>query len=170
MTEADFAKIEEALSLRLPPEYRQAVAPFPVRAFIGNTDTHLWDQAEALIELNRDLRRGSAWPAHLFAIGAMDDGTKMAIDVNSPEVAVWWIDRAYDAPGTAPEPGGFTAWSAEYLRQLRSGEFMDGFDPENDPPGTRAQNEPMKLRHWLGCIGAIVGIAVAAAILIAILK
>src|SRR5262245_48476877 len=147
MTEQDIVTIEGALSIRLPQAYRDVACPFRVRAFIGNKDTHLWDDALALIELNRELRLDKNWPSHLFAIGAMDDGASMAIDLNSPAFTVWWIDRAFTAPGTAPGPDGFVNWSAAYLQELRSGELMDGFDPENDPPGTRGQIVPLTFRQ-----------------------
>ena len=165
MTEHDIESIETALAVRLPREYRAAVCPFPVRAFIGNADSQLWDNASKLIELNLELQRDGKWPKHFFAIGAMDDGTTSAIDLNSPELAVWWIDRDYDALGTGPEANDFVEWATEFVRQLRSGEFMDGFDPENDPPGTRARIVPIRLRHWMVCAAVIVLIAVIVALI-----
>jgi len=165
MTRADFQFIESKLSLRLPEAYRAAVCPFPVRAYAGNSDTDLWDDAAGLVELNLRLRSDAGWRSTLFAVGEQDR-SKTAIDISSPKLQVWWIDGALEAPGSGPGDQGFVDWSKELFGQMRSGEYMDGFDPENDPPGTRTQSTPTTVWTVLGCMGAIVGIAVVIALII----
>ena len=165
MTESDFQFIESKLSLRLPEAYRKVMCPFPIRAYVGNSDTDLWDDAAGLVELNQRLRSEAGWRSSLFAVGKTD-GSKTAIDLSTPKLEVWWIDRAIEAPGSGATNQSFADWSSELLGQMRSGEYMDGFDPENDPPGTRTQTKPPTVWTVLGCVGAIVGIAVIIALII----
>jgi hypothetical protein len=166
VTEHDIRNIEQSLNVSLPRAYRDAVCPFSVRAYIGNTDTPLWDDASKLIELNQRLHREEGWPAKLYALGEEQDGSQMAIDLTDPKLTVWWIDRRINAPGTGPLDEGFTVWAAELVRQFRTCEYEDGFDPENDPPGTRGQDEPIPVWFWLGCAGGVVVIAVVLALAI----
>ena len=58
MTEADLDRIERELDIRLPAPYRNFMAAFPLSACAGNAETELWDDADALIEVNRELRAG----------------------------------------------------------------------------------------------------------------
>jgi hypothetical protein len=166
MTEADLDTIESELSLQLPEAYRKAVCPFPVRAYIGNDDTDFWDDPKKIIELNRRVHEKERWPANLFAVGCDPGGAMSAINLSSPDAEVWWVDRDIRAPGTYATGQSFRDWAAELLESMRSGEYRDGFDPENDPPGTREQNEPIKGVHVLGCIGVIVVVAVVGALVI----
>jgi hypothetical protein len=165
VTELDFQFIEGNLSLRLPEEYRKVMCPFHVRAYVGNSDTELWDDAAALVELNQKLRSEPDWRPSLFAVGELD-GATTAIDLSTAGLDVWWIDRAIQAPGTGPKNQSFVDWSSELLQQMRTGEYMDGFDPENDPPGTRTQSKPATVWTVLGSVGAIVGIAIVIALII----
>lgn len=167
MTESDFQFIQSKLDVHLPDFYRKTMCPFLVRAYVGNSDTPLWDDPAALTELNLRLRGEQGWLSNLFAVGEEDDGSKTAIDLSSPHLQVWRIYAGgIEAPGSGPTNQGFADWSYELLNQMRSGEYMDGFDPENDPPGTRTQTEPITVWTVLGCVGAIVGIAVVIALVI----
>ena len=165
MTESDFQFIEAKLSLRLPEAYRTALCPFPVRAYVGNSDTDLWDNAAGLVELNQRLRAEADWRSSLFVIGETDR-SKIAIDLSTPKLQIWWIDGSIQAPGSGPTDQSFTEWSSELLGQMRSGEYMDGFDPENDPPGTRSRTKPTTVWTVLGCVGVIVVIAVVIAVVL----
>jgi hypothetical protein len=164
MTEAELNTIESELSLQLPEAYRKAICPFPVRAYVGNDDTDLWDNPTNLIELNRRVHDKEQWPANLFAVGCDPGGAMSAIDLSSADAEVWWVDRDIRAPGTYATRQSFRDWANELLESMRSGEYRDGFDPENDPPGTREQYEPLKPIHILGCIGVIILIAVVGAL------
>jgi hypothetical protein len=166
MTEAEISTIESELSIRLPDAYRKAICPFPVRAYIGNTDTELWDDAAAIIELNRRVHDKEGWPANLFAVGCDGGGVMWAIDLSSAIDELWWVDRAIQAPGTSAYGQSFGDWAAEYLEAMRSGELDEGMDPEKDPPGTRTPYEPTKVIHVVGCLGIIIVIAVVCALVI----
>jgi hypothetical protein len=95
MDERDLDRIEQALALRLPDEYRRSVAPFPITEAVGNSDSQVWDDADSLIALNRRLRAGvDGWPAWLFAIGqAKGDPCGYAIDTRTLDVPIWWLER-----------------------------------------------------------------------------
>ncbi len=166
MTEDDIRKIESSLSLRLPQQYRDAVCPFPVKAYIGNCDTDLWDDADKLIALNQRLHSCESWPENLFAVGEDAGGTETAIDLTTPDSQVWWIDRHIKAPGTGPIRQTFVQWSSELIRQMRTGEYWDGFDPENDPPGTRGKKGPVTNLEPLGCIFALFWLSVVGTLII----
>ena len=50
------------------------------------------------------------------------------------------------------------------MRQPRTGEWTDGFDPENVPPDTRGRDERIPASFWLGSLCVIVVIAVVLAL------
>lgn len=166
MTEADFIAIESQFSIKLPSAYRSALCPFPIQAYRGNSDTDLWDDAAKLIELNRRLREAEHWPNHLFAVGCDAGGAMSAIDLSSATAEMWWIDRDIQATGTYATGQSFSSWAEELLESMRTGDYRDGFDPENDPPGTREQFEPLTARQILGCLGIVIALAVALACII----
>ena len=56
MTERDIRAIERELGVALPPCLTRRVAPYLVPALRGNSDSELWDDAEALIARNRSLQ------------------------------------------------------------------------------------------------------------------
>jgi hypothetical protein len=58
MTSADIQRIDQALGITLPEGYRKGVVPFPVSCLARNHDYELWDDPDALIILNRQLRAG----------------------------------------------------------------------------------------------------------------
>src|SRR5258706_10531242 len=97
MNASDITMIEQALSITLPESYKQAVVPFRVRTLAGNTDYQLWDDAQQIITLNRELRAGSrfrpAWPPHLFAVGDPRGDELIALDTRSTDGPVWWLDH-----------------------------------------------------------------------------
>ena len=106
MTGNDAARIESSLQVTLPAVYRDLLTSFPLPAFAGNTDTAFWDDADRLIQLNRELRSGTsglrAWPTHMFALGRDAAGSSQAIDLRSGEL--WWGGRVYDARSSDPVP------------------------------------------------------------------
>lgn len=165
VTEADFQFVERQLNIRLPDDYRKVMCPFPIRAYVGNSDTDFWDDSAGLVELNRKLRSEPGWRSSLFAVGERD-ALKTVIDLSTPNLEVWRIFGSVQGAGSGPTNQSFADWSDESLKQMRSCKYMDGFDPVNDPPGTRTQTEPTTVWTVLRCVGAIVGIAAVIALII----
>lgn len=123
MTTDDLQRIEEALGVALPPTYREAMLRFPEGDLAGNADTEVWDDAEALIERNRELRAGErAWPAHLFFIGDPLTACAYAIDLNDPAAPVWWVDHGdLDAPSSGVIAPAFEPWADALLAERLGG-------------------------------------------------
>lgn len=86
MTGEDFSRIENASpSVRLPEVYRSHLAPFPVPRESGNAELQVWDDAGALIALNRRLLAG-AIRGLVFAVGRGCTGGA-GRELDSPGVA-----------------------------------------------------------------------------------
>ncbi|MET0556854.1 MAG: hypothetical protein ABW221_27685 [Vicinamibacteria bacterium] len=71
MTADDLRRIEGALAIRLPESYRTRMLAFPIPAAAGNSDLSVWDDADRVIALNQELRRGRhrgvrPWPLRLL--------------------------------------------------------------------------------------------------------
>ncbi|MEM6393582.1 MAG: SMI1/KNR4 family protein [Planctomycetota bacterium] len=166
MNESDFQRIESELEIKLPRQYRELMSPFPVRAYIGNDDMDLWDDPATLIEFNQKAHHSYNWPDHLMAIGGGDAGDRYAIDLSSEIAAVWWIDRAIDAPGTAPLDQSFADWAREIFKDMADGEYDGAIAPMSDPPGTRDKPVPITFGGFFGCFAMILGVAVIGALII----
>lgn len=168
MLAIDLDRIEKALGIRLPAVYRKLVAPFPIPAYAGNTDTELWDDVEALIELNRELRSGrrtSPWPEHIFAIGRDGSGCASAIDLRDPMAPVWWADRCHlDVVGTAQESPSLAVWAEQRLADLRVDLEEKGIS-EAGPPSARDKGEAESARA--GCVFTLALAGIAALIVFA---
>jgi hypothetical protein len=154
LTEHGFTCVEAALGVRLPDAYRQLVVPYPIPAYGGNTDTELWDDPDALIELNRELRRGSLsirpWPEHMFALGRDGGGCPTAIDIRDPLAPVWWADRCHlDAIGSGPDFASLAAWAEKHLAELRIALEEKGLG-EDAAPSEREKDDAEGARA--GCI------------------
>jgi hypothetical protein len=167
VTESDLARIESALGIELPVAYRKLVAPFPIPAYAGNTDTELWDNASGLIELNRELRAGYAsvqpWPAHMYAMGRDDGGSATAIDLQNASSPVWWADRCHlNGVGSCQVSKSFEEWSTQYLADLRSDLEGNAIDP--DGPAD-ARNRAAEESARAGC-HLILFVAGAAALIV----
>lgn len=136
MTETDLHRIETELDIKLPPEYREVMLNFPIRFDCGNADSQLWDDPDALIRRNRELRTGRTvegwfgyieppWPPHFFFIGG-DVEESWALDLRqSPSRVLWvghWDVSEYAGPYSNALP--FTAWLRQYLDDFRN----DGID------------------------------------------
>jgi hypothetical protein len=137
MTARDFEVIERGLGIRLPDSYRRKLDPFPIPSLSANRDTELWDDAEALVRYNRQLRENSrSWPEHLFVIGRNEgDSALRAIDLRAPEVApVWWIDHQNPAAaGSGQTHPTFEGWVDQYAGTLRRELAQEGCDPDGSP-------------------------------------
>ncbi|HZB46118.1 MAG TPA: SMI1/KNR4 family protein [Pyrinomonadaceae bacterium] len=135
MTDEDIAFIERELALTLPESYRRALVPFRVPALYGSTDYELWDDAEGLVRLNRELRAGSrfrpAWPHYLFAVGDPHGDEMIAVDTRDPDGPVWWLDHGMiDHESSYQSHARFADWVEEFYRDIRQDLEGDGFDPD----------------------------------------
>jgi hypothetical protein len=178
MTEADVQRIEHELNITLPASYRKVMVSFPIPAFAGNDTTELWDSADKLIELNRELRCGSSggmepWPDRYFSLGRDHGGDCHALDLADPEAGVRWADRGHlDAAEPAPP---FADWVATTLEDMRIYLEEHGVDPRTGTPADleRAEAELANEHAKAGCtlllilIAAGAGAALAALALIA---
>jgi hypothetical protein len=162
LTADDLTRIETALGISLPDVYRRLVVPFPIPAYAGNTDSALWDDPDALIAFNRELRTGyysvPPWPEHMFALGRDDGGCANAIDVRDPMGPVWWADRCHlYADGTAPQSPSLTAWAEETLADLRVVLVEHGVDPDG-PPEARLRASDEAARAGCRCFLVLLGV------------
>lgn len=128
MTEGELNKIEVALEIKLPTWYREFISPVSLPAIRGNTDTELWDDADALIKLNRELRSGFSsvkpWPANFFALGRDGGGSTCAIKVDEPEPLIFWADRCHL---NANDKGqNFTEWANDFFEGEKTNLFECG--------------------------------------------
>ena len=166
MTDSDIQLIERALAIRLPESYKRALVPFRIPAMCGNTDFQLWDDAQRLIALNRELRDGSrfrpAWPLHLFAVGDPHGDELIAIDTRTPEGAVWWLDHGLVGSDTSylSHPR-FADWVEEFYRDTRSDLEGDGYDAEGVPEALDAAKSANAKRGFLGCFAVILVIVLS---------
>lgn len=137
VTEADVAKIESELGITLPADYREILLHFPVRFEAGTTDGFLWDDAQALIERNRELRSArNIWdvelkplPEQYFFIGDDKAGWQYLIDTTSEPSMVYTmeyesIERIAPIPDKEKEPQTLSQWFHDYLKSYRD----DGVD------------------------------------------
>jgi hypothetical protein len=136
MTEQDCLRIETELQITLPAEYRKAVVNFPLRFDMGNSASFLWDDADALIRENQELRTTKqaagwfeighvGWPHHFYFIGG-DVEFSAVLDLRQTPCRVLevehWDVSGYDQPYQAALT--FTAWLDRYLDDFRN----DGID------------------------------------------
>ncbi len=170
MNETDLRFIEAEFGIQLPVVYRRFMLAYPVPACAGNSDTELWDNPRAIVELNRRVHAGEthskAWPAHLFAVGNVE-GAKTAIDLRIPEAPVWWVARTLDAPGTGQTHADFMTWAGGYVKDLAHDLEADGLDPNGSAEqlkkareaGVRAEGRC--LLYFILIAMGIVGVIVA---------
>jgi SMI1/KNR4 family protein SUKH-1 len=168
MTADDLQRIEDALGIRLPDSYRSRMQGYPIPAAAGNTDLEVWDHADRLIELNRELRGGlpggvAPWPPRFFALGRGGDGCSYALDLDATD-AVWWVDRGHlDNPVSQREAASFSAWADEYFETLRQEMAGEEVDPDGTPT-ERARVESKNARSMsVSCLVALVLLAGMAA-------
>ena len=164
MTEPDLNRIEVALNIKLPPDYREAVVDFPIRFDKGNSNSSLWDDADSLIRQNQDLRttrtaKGwlgntqEGWPNHFFFIGG-DVELSFVLDLRqSPcrvqEIMHWDVSE-YADPYTDAQL--FKDWLDSYLNDVRKDDI--------DITSERQTTKPVPK----GCIYAALGFLLTACI------
>lgn len=144
VTEADVRRIEDALRVKLPSDYRHLLLHFPVRFSAGTADEVLWDNADKLISRNQELkveRRSlgvvyQAIPDHYFFIGDDGAGWQFLIDLRTVPSIVH-IMEFEDVDGISPsltdngETETVNDWLHRHLLDLKN----DGIDINS---GTRA--------------------------------
>ena len=140
MTEADLQRIETELNVTLPAEYREVMLEFPIRFLVGNADSLLWDDADALIRQAEELRTTvvgegwlgqshTAWPPHFLFIGG-DVELCSVLDLRQSPCRVLEVDHwdvsGYEEPYEEALP--FRDWVTRYLEDYRD----DGVDLTSD--------------------------------------
>lgn len=135
MSEEEINRIERELNVTLPTEYKHAVRNYPVRRDRGTDDSILFDDAEAVIGLNKRYRAGFAglfpWPSHYFFIG--DDGAASCylLDLTKSPSPVFFADHG-NVQSLTIEAANIQAWLDDYVADLRA----DGDDRDLAPrPG-----------------------------------
>jgi hypothetical protein len=166
MTDSDIQLIERELAITLPESYKQAVIPFRIAAMVGNTDSQLWDDAQRLITLNRELRAGSrfrpAWPAHLFAVGDPHGDELIGLDTRTPDGPVWWLDHGIvDHKSSYESHSRFADWVEEFYRDTRSDLEGDGHNADGTPEVLDAAQSADAKQGFFGCFAAILVIVLA---------
>lgn len=169
MTETELAQIESELGIVLPSEYRQFMLPFPIPAFAGNTESELWDDANALIELNLELRKGESltrpWPTHTFAIGRDDGGSVSAFDLRTSGSTVYWADRGHlEDEGNRGSGELFKEWVSEVIESLNVRLVEYGVSPDSSPKERQQIEATTNAAHsrafgrFLGCMIVVAAI------------
>ena len=138
MTSEDIKRVESALEIKLPSAYTKVMTVFPLPAYAGNTEMLMWDDADALIALNRELRKGRSfvkpWTSRFFALGQDAGGCSDALDLEDPEFGVFWFDRQHVQVGESERsPEKIEAWLTRQVRDLSSDLAGDGIDPTISP-------------------------------------
>jgi hypothetical protein len=146
MTSDDVDRIERELQIELPASYRRLVEAFPLPSYAGNVETAIWDDANRLIEYNRELRTGTRWvkpwPAHFYALGRDQGGCSQAIDLRTGDL--WWADRSHlDGPGSYKHAETFEQWADDYIDGLQQDLTGEG----GDPTGTPQQRAEIEARN-----------------------
>lgn len=137
MLESDVKRIEDAFELSLPSDYRHLLLHFPVRFSAGTTEQPLWDDADALISRNRELRSerrslGVTYqplPGKYFLIGEDGAGWQFLIDILDERCVVHVmeferIDQISPSMGEDGQPERIAEWLHKYLLDLKN----DGID------------------------------------------
>ncbi|MFO0965446.1 MAG: SMI1/KNR4 family protein [Gemmataceae bacterium] len=116
MSEAEIRDVEVQLGVTLPVHYRSFLLAYPTRLIEAKldlgwvqeapADRQLYDNAERLIQLNRDVRlpgtpwvgeEGAAWPEKFFAVGDDQCGNYWSIDLLTEDRGVWFYDHEIGA-------------------------------------------------------------------------
>ncbi len=138
MTLQELTQIEEALEITLPSVYKRLMQDFPIPAYAGNTEISLWDDAKALIALNKRLRKKEfarePWPRRFYAMGEDDGGCSEAIDLEDPEYGVFWFDRQHiGIEKDQRSPKILESWLVEEVRDYTQDLVLNGHDPMATP-------------------------------------
>lgn len=160
MREEDLKRIETTLGIQLPEAYRHRMTHFPIPMLVGNKERELWDDADALIELNQELRQGMSggvkpWPSHLFSLGRDDGGCCMAMDLGTVEPLVWWVDRCHLENAEGCEKVRFDDWVIEFVRDTTFDLTDQGLDPNVTPEALAAKSKISGWKDLASCFGCL---------------
>ena len=172
MNESDVKRIEDAFNLTLPSDYRHLLLHFPVRFSRGTTEQPLWNDADALISRNRELRTerkslGVKYlpvPNHYFLIGEDGGGWQFLIDLHEQPSIVHImeferVDQISPATTDNGEPQNINDWLHSHLLELKN----DGVDINSDT----APEYKMGWGCILGTVGFCMVMAIATALMVA---
>ena len=97
MTEAEIARIEDVLGVRLPAEYRGVMLAYPFAPDSIANDRELPNNADRVIEQNLALRRDGffddPWPSTRFALGGDGLGNEFYLDLLQDASPVYVADH-----------------------------------------------------------------------------
>ena len=172
MTHEDIMKIEASLEIKLPDSYKSIMIDFPVPAYANNTETALWDNADALIGLNLRLRNREKyrepWPHNFFALGEIKSSID-AVDLNDDDdLKVYWFEGQHvDLDGLSLS---LDDWLIVELDNLKAKLKSQSISPYCSPKKRQSlQNRSFISKNYFSIsliiIGAFVGFSLAKKIL-----
>lgn len=135
MEKEELRRVSRELDISLPDSYVSTMEEYPVPALAGNADTDLWDDADAIIERNRELREGvgapASWPPSSFLHGGPTFRSRERDRPSYPEGPVWWVDHCdVDAKSSGVISPSFRQWVDEWNATARDDLAKDGVDAE----------------------------------------
>ena len=145
-------RIQSALQVRLPEDYRTLLLDYPFPTMKGNDDSPLFDDPEAVLDLNRKYRAGFAgmkpWPASYLFIG--DDGAAgcYALDLARTPSKVLFLDHG-DCEASQVESESLAAWVEQLKKEL---------GPSASLSGTSRLHQAASLSLFWGGIAFLAGI------------
>jgi len=161
MTEEDLQRIESALNVVLPPSYRHRMKCFPFAVLRGNAEHELWDDAEALIRLNLELREPKGedavpWSSDFFALGRDSGGFVYAMNIREEGAPVDGapFGRLDEADSCETRP--FDDWLVDYVRDKTADLVSDGIDPTESAELLAARQKRSGWRDFASCLGCLV--------------
>jgi hypothetical protein len=111
VTEADFSAIEAAIGRPLPDAYRRLMAGDPVDAPGSDAAIALLADAQSVVAINRELRRGEfagEWRPEWFIVGNSPAGDLYALALSGASPAVLaWDHETHEVSVEAPDLGAF---------------------------------------------------------------
>jgi hypothetical protein len=164
MDEKELRRVEDALGLSLPSDYRALMLNYPIRVEQGSSSGLLDDDAGTLIESNLSLRRPrqpgartrhphAPWPPHYFFIGG-DRERALLLDLRRAAPGPVFEAPHDDADRLTEAALSVTALVEHYARELKD----RGVDIHAHPP---ARPEPPAI--WGPVLGLL---ALAAAVML----
>lgn len=165
MNDRDLQRLETALEMQLPEEYKRLMVDYPIGCERGSSTGLLNDDVETLIQANLSMRKPregegvknprAAWPNHLLLIGA-DEYRALLIDVSEEAPHV-----VYGAPRDDAEKKHAEADSLEQLvnRHIANLEAQ-GVKVDVAPP-PKASAAPV-IGQALLYLGIVVGVVLLA--------
>ena len=150
MTEQDLMRIERELGIHLPDDYRKAVLNYPIRADRGTSDSWLYDNAVALVKMNREYRNGFSglppWPAHYFIVGETDC-VPYFVDLTKSPSPVFSADHG-NLQSLSTEAETLSAWVDAFLKEMRD----DGGNPDAERRDDEKLRKSLVVIFYVGVV------------------